>query len=70
MSEDYIDDVRVRLSYTKVHTDGVKYRFVFDNVLITSFPNAMTEQETEFAFTINIQKDAQGRFGRAYRILG
>ena len=59
-----------RVSYAKVHTDGVKYRFVFDNVLITSFPNAMTEEETEFAFTINIQKDAQGRFGRAYRILG
>lgn len=70
LSEDNLEDVRVRLSYAKIHTDGVKYRFVFDNVLITSFPMAQTEEETEFAFTINIQKDAQGRFGRAYRILG
>ena len=69
-SEDYIDDVRVRLSYTKVHTDGVKYRFVFDNVLITSFPDSLTEEETEFEFTIMIQKDAKGVFGRAYRIIG
>lgn len=68
-SEDSIDDVRVRLSYTKIYTDGVKYRFVFDNVLITSFPDALTEEETEFSFTINIQKDAKGVFGRAYRIL-
>lgn len=69
-SEDYIDDVRVRLSYTKIYTDGVKYRFVFDNVLVTSFPDALTEEETEFSFTIMIQKDAKGVFGRAYRILG
>lgn len=69
-SEDGIEDVRVRLSYTKVHTDGVKYRFVFNNVLITSFPDALTEDETEFAFTINIQKDSKGNFGYAYRILG
>lgn len=69
LSEDNIDELRVRLSYVRVHTDGVKYRFVYDNVLVTSFPMALTEDETEFAFTINIQKDARGRFGRAYRIL-
>ena len=69
-SEDSIDDVRVRLSYTKKHTDGVVYRFVFNNVLITSFPDALTDAETEFAFTVNIQKDAKGNYGYAYRILG
>ena len=69
ISDDSIDDLRVRVSYTKVHTDGVKYRFVYDNVLITSFPDALTDSETEFAFTINIQKDSKGNYGYAYRIL-
>ena len=74
--EEYVYDVdnamhrKTRMSYTKVWTDGVKYRYVFDNVLITSFPDEVTDEETEFEFTIAIQKDATGRFGRAYRILG
>ena len=58
------------MSYTKTWTDGVKYRFVFDNVIITSFPDEVTDEESEFEFTVTIQKDATGRFGRAYRILG
>lgn len=69
LSEDAIGETRVRMSYTKVHTDGVKYRFVYNNVLVTSFPDAVTQDETEFAFTVNIQKDSRGNYGYAYRIL-
>ena len=74
--EEYVYDVdnvryrKTRLSYTRTYTDGVKYRFVFDNVIITSFPDEITDEEGEFEFTVTIQKDATGRFGRAYRILG
>ena len=74
--EEYIFDVdnvrkrRVRWSYTRTYTDGVKWRFVFDNVIITSFPDELTDEEAEFEFTVTIQKDATGRYGRAYRILG
>lgn len=74
--EEYVYDVdnvrykHTRMSYTKTWTDGVKYRFVFDNVIITSFPDEVTDEESEFEFTVTIQKDATGRFGRAYRILG
>lgn len=74
--EEYIFDtdnvryVKTRMSYTRTWTDGVKWRFVFDNVLITSFPDEVTDEESEFEFTVTIQKDAQGRFGRAYRLLG
>lgn len=64
-----LDEVRTRMSYTKTFTDGNKYRFVFDNVLITSFPDALTEDETEFAFTVSIQPDMNGRYGRAYKII-
>lgn len=69
LNESNIGDRRVRLSYTRTQTDGVKWRFVFDNVLITSFPDEITDEESEFEFTITIQKDSNGRFGRAYRIL-
>lgn len=74
--EEYVYDVdnvrntRFRWSYTRTYTDGVKYRFVFDNVIITSFPDEITDEEGEFEFTVTIQKDATGRFGRAYRIIG
>lgn len=74
--EEYVYDVdnvrykRVRWSYPRTYNDGTKWRFVFDNVLITSFPDEITDEETEFEFTVVIQKDATGRFGRAYRILG
>ena len=68
-TEDVIGDARVRMSYTKTHTDGVKYRFVFNNVLITSVPDAISQDETEFAFTVSIQKDSRGKWGYAYRIL-
>lgn len=67
------DNVRYKntqMSYTRTWTDGVKYRFVFDNVLITAFPDEITDEETEFEFTVTIQKDATGVFGRAYKIIG
>lgn len=68
--EDNINTKRVRMSYVKTWTDKTKYRFVYDNVLITSFPDGVTTDETELEFTVAIQKDANGQYGRAYRILG
>lgn len=69
LNADNLDEVRTRMSYVKRYTDGKKYRFVFDNVFVTSFPDALTEEEGEFEFTISIQPDANGRYGRAYKII-
>lgn len=69
ISMDDINEVRTRMSYIRRYTDGSKYRFVFDNVLITSFPDAISEDEGEFAFTVSIQPDAYGRYGKAYKII-
>ena len=69
ISADDINEVRTRMSYVKKHTDGFRYRFVFNNVLITSFPDAITEDEVEFEFTVSIQPDANGVYGHAYRIV-
>lgn len=67
---DNVRYIKTSMSYTRVLNDGTKWRFVFDNVLITSFPDEITDEESEFEFTVTIQKDATGRFGRAYRLIG
>lgn len=69
ISADDVNEVRTRMSYVKKHTDGFKYRFVYNNVLVTSFPDTIGEDETSFSFTISIQPDEQGNYGRAYRII-
>lgn len=69
LDADNAGTTHVRMSYTKTQTDGTKWRFVFDNVMITSFPDSVTDEETEFEFTVSIRKDASGRFGRAYKII-
>ena len=71
ITDEMVNEVRTRMTYVKCHTDGSKYRFVFNNVLVTSFPDALTEDDdAEHEITINIQRDADGKFGYAYRILG
>ena len=71
ITDEDVNEVRTRMSYVRCYTDGTKYRFVFDNVLITSFPDAVSdEDDAEGEFTVNIQRDANGRFGYAYRIVG
>ena len=71
ISDENVNELRTRMSYTKCYTDGTKYRFVYNNVLITSFPDALTEDDdAEGEMTINIQSDANGKFGYAYRIIG
>lgn len=71
LTDEMVNDVRTSMSYTKCYTDGTKYRFVFSNVLVTSFPDAQsTDEEAEGEITVNIQRDKNGRFGYAYRIVG
>ena len=71
ISDENVNELRTRMTYTKCYTDGTKYRFVYNNVLITSFPDALSEDDdAEGELTINIQRDADGKFGHAYRILG
>lgn len=64
-----IGDVRVRYTETYTETDGTKYVMVFNNVLVTSFPYTINEEETSFSFTITIQPDNDGHLYRRYRVL-
>lgn len=70
-TDENVNEVRTRMSYVKCFTDGSKYRFIYNNVLVTSFPDALSEDdEAEGELTLNIQRDANGRFCYAYRIIG
>lgn len=69
LADDAINDIRTSMSYVKKHTDGQRYRFVFNKVLVTSFSDALSEDENEFSVTISIQKDESGVYGHAYRII-
>lgn len=70
ITDEEVNEVRTRMTYTRCYTDGTKQRFIFNNVLVTSFPDALTEDDdAEGEFTISIQRDANGRFGYAYRII-
>lgn len=65
---DNLNAVHTRMTVPRTTSDGVRYLLVFDNVLITSFPATINNEETEFAFTINIQRDRDGVFFRKQRI--
>lgn len=69
LADDAINDIRTSMSYVRKYTDGYKYRFVFNKVLITSYSDALSEDEGEFSVTVSIQKDENGVYGHAYRII-
>lgn len=60
---------RTRMTYTVTQTDGVKNIYVFNNVLVTSFPGTINAEETSFSFTISIQRDKDGNFFDQYRVI-
>lgn len=68
-SEDALDERKVRMSFTQEQTDGVKQVYVYNNVLITSFPGTVNNEETTFEFTISIQRDKNGRFYDLFRVI-
>ena len=71
MTAENIGDVRARMSYPVETSDGVRYMYIFDNVLITSFPFTINNNsETAFSFSITIQRDDDNIFVRRRRILG
>lgn len=68
-SDDAINEIRTSMTYVKKHSDGQRYRFVFNKVLVTSFSDALSEDENDFSITVSIQKDERGYYGYAYRII-
>lgn len=68
-NKDNIGDVRVKMSYVWKNTDGTEEIHTFNNVLITSFPASITNEESEFTFTVTIFPDADGNWFTVQRVL-
>jgi len=68
-----IDNVgrrRYRMSYPVVLSDRTELVYVYDNVMITSFPQTLSGSDaTSFAFTMNIARDQDGDFFKRRRII-
>lgn len=68
--DDAYEGRRVRLFFPTVQTDGVKVNYIFNNVLVTSFPTTLSNtDETTFEFEVSIQKDNNGRFFEVQKII-
>lgn len=67
-SESSLNERRVRMSFVQEQTDGVKQHYIYNNVLITSFPGTVNGEETTFEFTISVQRDKNGNFYEMYRV--
>lgn len=63
-----LEGVRTKMAVPVTLTDGTEELHVFENVYVTSFPATINMEETEFAFTIRIQRDKDGNFFKIYRI--
>lgn len=69
-SIDNLNGTRVRMTVPYCADDGIQYRDIFDNVLITSFPANITNTDgMEFSFTITIFRDENGYFFRRQKIV-
>lgn len=66
-----VGDTRVRMRYMRCYNDGTKYIRTYNNVYVTSFPDAIpADGEGEFSFTISIQPDDNGNYYTDDRVLG
>lgn len=67
-NENDLEYRRVRMSFSKMHTDKTRVVYVYNNVLITSFPETVNNEEGSFNFNISIQRDQNGNFYEKFRI--
>lgn len=68
-SEEALEERRVSMSFTKQQNDGVAQNYIYENVLVTSFPDTVSlSEENTFEFTISVQRNAIGRFFDMFRV--
>lgn len=67
-TDDALNRTKVRMSFEAESNDGVRYVYTYNNVLITSFPFSLSGDESEFSFTISIQRDSNNNFFTQTRI--
>lgn len=69
---DNLNEVRTRMTVPymaeSAGVEGVKYVLVANNVLVTSVPFTVTDQDTSFPFTFTILRDQGGDFIHLYKV--
>jgi len=63
ITDENVNGRKVRAAIVICQSDKVKQIDTLNNVLVTSFPGTINREETAFAFTLSIRKDASGKFG-------
>jgi len=67
-SDKSVGERKVKMSFAIEQNDGFTQHYVYNNVLITSFPMSLSSEEQTFEFTINILPDHQGNFFEMLRV--
>lgn len=57
---------RARVTETVTQTNGQKVQRIYNNGRVTSFPDTLTAEDTEFSFEIRFLEDETGVVGRRY----
>lgn len=63
-----VNDRRIKMAYTKTISDGVVEMYEYKNVLVTSFPMALSDSDSELEMTISVQKDNNNDYYTMKRI--
>lgn len=63
-----LNDRKVTLTYKRPMNDGTIDVFIYRNVLVTSFPQTISKSDTDFEYSISIQKDRNGNYYEYMRI--
>lgn len=69
VNTDFLNSTHVSMAVPVCEEGRVMRMLVFNNVYITSFPYSLSENDTDFSFSINIQPDRGGDYFHNYKIL-
>lgn len=57
-----LNDRKVVMTYKRTLNDGTIEVFTYRNVLITSFPMTLSKSDTDFEYSVSVQKDRKGNY--------
>ena len=67
-TDENVNGKKVEMVYPKEREDGVKEIHVYRNVLVTSFPMSLGNENNEKTMSLTFRKDANGHFYDVYVI--
>lgn len=65
-TDENLNGKKVEMTYVKEREDGVKEIHIYRNVLITSFPRALSNENNEKSLSLTVKKGANGHYYDIY----